>query len=151
MDCIKIHTIRAGKIDGKDPGDFAEECEESTLYLIDIDAHNRREMNFKVYEELSGIFELWIDSAPRRHYDVMDALVIGGAKVTVTPHFIRWREIERALELTENIVLKSYRREDIEKFVERGGKEIITSTRMAPMISSEVWVLKGGEICKWRT
>ncbi|AGB04919.1 hypothetical protein AciM339_1049 [Aciduliprofundum sp. MAR08-339] len=145
-----MHAVVHGKIDGKRIDDFVESFDEDLLYLIDVDSHNGGEINFKVYDELSGLFEMWIDAAPRRHYDVMDVLVIGGNKAVITPYFTRWKEITRAIELTENTVLKSYNIEDIGRFLSMGGKEVITSVRMAPLVHANTYVLKGGEICPWR-
>jgi len=148
--CIRLHTIKGGRIDGMSISKFVEVNEESLLYLLDIDSYLGREMNFKIYDELSGIFELWIDAAPRRHYDVMDILVSGGNMAIIMDHFMKPREIEKSVEITENIILKSFSFEIIEKFIMVGGKKVITSPNIASLLSGEIYVLKGGEICPWK-
>ncbi len=150
MECLKIHLVKGGKIDGMGVDEFLEDVNEGILYLLDVDSHNGREMNFKVYDEFSGIFQLWIDAAPRKHYDVMDILVSGGNMAVVNDHFMREGEIEKILELTENVILKSYRFESIEKFIRLKGKIVITSENLAPLVPAETYVFKGGEICPWR-
>ena len=145
-----MHNVRNGRIDALSPENFVERSEESILYLLDIDSHMGKEMNFKIYDALSGIFELWIDAAPRRHYDVMDILVSGGNIAIISDHFMKYKEIEKSVELTENVMLKSYKMESIEKFIMIGGKGILTSSRLAPLLSGKVYVFKGGEVCPWR-
>jgi len=141
--------LKSGKIDGMNIDDFIEKNEENTLYLLDIDSYLGSEMNFKIYDELSGIFDLWIDAAPRKHYDVMDILVSGGNMAIISDYFMKYKEIEKSVELTENIMLKSYNVEIIEKFIMIGGKKIITSFSIAPLLSVKTYVFKGGEICLW--
>lgn len=150
MNCLKIYPVMRGKIDGKKIDEFVESFDGEVLYLLDVDAHKGSEMNFKIYDELSGLFDMWIDAAPRRHYDVMDVLVIGGNKAVITPYFTMWKEIEKAIEITDNVILKSYDVGEIDKFLSMGGKEVITSARMAPIIKASTYVLKGGEICLWK-
>ena len=150
MQCLKIHTVKNGKIDFLSVGEFVEECTESTIYLIDVDSHNHREMNFRVYDVLSGIFELWIDAAPRRHYDVMDVLVSGGNIAIISDYFMKEKELRASLELSENLIFKSYQLDKIEKFITWGGKRVITSRSIAPFVSVERYIMRGGEICLWK-
>jgi len=150
VDCIRIHTVRDSHIDGFKIDKFLDNFEEDVLYMIDIDSYNRREMNLKVYDELSGLFELWIDAAPRRHYDVMDILVIGGNKAIIDSNFMTDREMEIILELTDNVVLKSYDIGRIENFIMLGGKEVITSRKLADYVHAKTYIINGGEMCLWR-
>ena len=150
MNCIKIHTVKDSRLDGLELDAFLDNFEGDILYIIDIDSYNRREMNLKIYDELSGLFELWIDAAPRRHYDVMDILVIGGNKAIIDSNFMRDKEIEKTLELTDNVILKSYDRGRIENFIMLGGEEIITSKHIADYVDAKKYIMKGGELCSWR-
>ena len=150
MNCIKIHTVKDSRLDGFELDTFLDNFEGNTLYIIDIDSYNRREMNLKIYDELSGLFELWIDAAPRRHYDVMDILVIGGNKAIIDSNFMRDKEIKKTLELTDNVILKSYDRERIENFIMLRGEEIITSKHIADYVDAKKYIMKGGELCPWR-
>ena len=150
VDCIKVHTVKDSRLDGLKLEDFLDNFEGETLYILDIDSYNRREMNLKIYDELSGLFELWIDAAPRRHYDVMDILVIGGNKAIIDSNFIKYREVEKILELTDNVILKSYDRERLENFIMLGGREVITSKKLADYINAKTYIMKGGELCLWK-
>ncbi len=145
-----MHTVKNSLIDGIKIDDFLEIFEDEAIYLLDIDSYNRHEMNLKVYDELAGLAELWIDAAPRRHYDVMDILITGGNLVVIHENFMNWREINRAIELTENLALKSYSIENIEKFVTLGGNIIITSSKIAEYINVKSYIIRGGEICLWK-
>ncbi len=150
MNCIKIHTVKDSRLDGSGLDAFLDNFEGNVLYIIDVDSYNKREMNLKTYDELSGLFELWIDAAPRRYYDVMDILVIGGNKAIIDSNFMRDKDIEKILELTDNVILKSYDKRRIENFIMFGGKEIITSKNLANYVNTRTHIIKGGELCLWR-
>ncbi len=152
VDCIKTHVVKRGKIDGLTPEKFVENAEEeSILHLIDVDFYNGREMNFGVYSELSGIFELWVDAAPRVVDDVMDVLVSGADLAVVNDALLyRRTRIEDILELTVNVALKSYNLDMIKRFQVLGGKKVITSKNIAVRLSSgEIYLQRRGAICKW--
>ncbi len=146
-----MHVLKGEKIDGIPLDRFIEDFEEDTLYLIDLQPYLRGEMSFRVYDELSGLFKLWIDAAPRRHYDVMDILVGGGDVAIIHESFMRDAEIKKALEVTENIILKSFTPLRIESFLSMGGERVITSKHLAQGVQGEVYVMTGGEVCQWRS
>jgi len=57
----------------------------------------------------------------------------------------------KTLELTENIVLKSYNTGRIEKFIKNGGKIIITSPRIASTLNMErTYIFEGREVRAWK-
>jgi len=146
-----VHTVRRKKVDGLKIDEFIDSCESSKLYLIDIDPYFGREMNFKVYRELSGIFDLWIDAAPRRVEDAMDVL-ISDAEIAVITGIYFWDPIESILEITENIALKSIYPEHAEEFVNAGGKVVILPRNIINKVNlEEKYVIKGREVCSWKT
>ena len=152
MECVKIHHVRRKRIDNMRLDEFIDECDEKTLYLLDIDPYMGREMNFKVYRELEGIYELWIDSAPRSSEDVMDILVSGGNMAVIMREFLMDGEMEKIVEMTENIALKSIFIEYLKEFVNMGGKKIISSEiAKFEFVDSglKVYTIKNGEVCRW--
>lgn len=151
MNSLRVYPVRRKKIGGLKIREFIESCEDSKLYLLDIDAYMGREMNIKVYNELSGIFDMWIDSAPRRVEDVMDLIVLGAQYAVLNDFYMEEERIMKTLELTENIVLKSYNAGRIEKFIKNGGKIIITSPRIASTLNMErIYVFEGREVRAWK-
>jgi len=151
VDCLRIHTIRKKKIDGMKIGEFVERCEEEKLYLLDIDAHLGREMNFKVYNSLSGIFDMWIDATPRRVEDIMDTIIVG-AQYAIINDIYFMESLKDVLELTDSVILKSYSLERINNFLALGGRRVMTSTAIAQNLNMEnIYVIKGREVCEWRS
>ena len=149
MKCISIHIVRRKRIDGEKIDDFVENCDEDTLYLLDLDTYFGREMNFRVYRELEGIYRMWIDSSPRIIEDVMDVLISSADIAVITGIYFR-DDIEELLNLTENVAMKSIFDEDIENFLNQGGYTIITSPRILRKVKNvEGYVFRGKEVCPW--
>ena len=150
MNCLKVHTVRRKRIDGMKIKDFIESCEDTKLYLLDIDPYFGKEMNFKVYRELSGIFDIWIDAAPRRVEDVIDALV-SDAEVSVITGVYMWDSIAEIFNMTENVAMKSIYPNHISSFLEEGGEKVIVPKNMANEIEGgEKYVMRGREVCPWK-
>ncbi len=149
--CIPVHEVRKKRVDGMKVDEFIENCDEDTLYLLDIDTYFGKEMNFKVYRELEGIYNLWIDATPRLIEDVMDILISNADLAVITGIYFR-DDLEELLELTESVAMKSIFTEDIENFLNVGGYTVITS----PIILKELknvdgYVFRGKEVCHWDT
>ena len=149
MKCISVHIVRRKRIDGEKIDDFVENYEEDTIYLLDLDTYFGREMNFRVYRELEGIYRMWIDSSPRIIEDVMDVLISSADIAVITGVYFR-DDIEELLDLTENVAMKSIFDEDIENFLNHGGYTIITSPRILRNVKNvEGYVFRGKEVCPW--
>ncbi|RLF39869.1 MAG: hypothetical protein DRN00_00860 [Thermoplasmata archaeon] len=88
------------------------------LYIMDIGGLLRNEPSLELYQKISPLIPLWIDSAPRRYEDVMDIVVAGASKVTIR------REIfEDNLEsLFKEIEIDFYEGVDIENCTRPIGK-----------------------------
>ncbi len=150
MSCLEVHTVRRKRIDGKKIDDFVEECEASKLYLIDVDTYFGREMNFKVYRELSGIFDLWLDSSPRKIEDVMDVL-ISDADVAVITGVYFWDSLDDLMGLSDNVAMKSIFEKHIIDFMNAGGKLVILPRNMANKYENlDRYVISGREVCPWK-
>jgi len=144
-----VHTVKRKRIDGLKIDEFIDNCESSSLYLIDIDPYFGREMNFKVYRELSGIYDLWIDAASRKIEDVMDVLV-SDAEVAVLTGIYFWDKLDELLEMTENVAMKSIYEKHINEFIKLGGKIIIVPRNMAARYGGKVYTITGREVCPWK-
>ncbi len=143
--------MRRKRIDGMKIDRFVEECEDSRIYLLDIDPYFGREMNFRVYRELSGIYDMWIDSAPRRVEDVVDVLV-SDAEVAVLNGFYFWDPLDELLEMTDNVAMRSVSEDHFERFLAAGGKIVILPRNMLDRFEAgEKYVIGSREVCPWKT
>jgi hypothetical protein len=76
--------------------------------------------------------------------------VAGGDYVVAHDKFIRENDLREILKLTENVILKSFEPLFIGEFLSWSGRKVLTSEKIAPTISAEAYVMRGGEICQWR-
>ncbi len=146
-----MHLVRKKRVDELKVDQFIESCEEDTLYLLDVDTYFGREMNFKVYRELEGIYKLWIDATPRVIEDVMDVLISNADMAVITGIYFR-DDLEELLELTESVTMKSIFTEDIENFLSVGGYTVITSPIILKVLKNvNGYIFRGKEVCRWDT
>ncbi|MCL4412185.1 MAG: hypothetical protein M1526_02370 [Candidatus Thermoplasmatota archaeon] len=118
-------TLSRKKIDEVDALD---KYESGPLWLIDEDYKNGRELNFKKYDELSGIYELYLDAEISSVDDVADAITGGATMVTVSEMMDR-EKLRRALFYTESLVLYVRdRREVADYFFANGGNKVYSDT-----------------------
>jgi uncharacterized protein related to proFAR isomerase len=128
---------------------FVEECDDSQIYLIDIDPYFGKEMNFKVYRELAGIYDLWIDAASRKVEDVMDVLV-SDAEVAVITGVYFWDPLEELMDMTDSVAMKSIFQKHIDEFIKLGGKIIIVPNNLVHNYEADVRVMSRQGVCPWR-
>ena len=118
-------TLSKKKIDQVDALD---KYESGPLWLIDEDYKNGRELNFKRYDELSGIYELYLDAEISSVDDVADAITGGATMVTVSEMMDR-EKLRRALFYTESLVLYVRdKREVADYFFANGGNKVYSDT-----------------------
>ncbi len=118
-------TLSRKKIDEVDALD---KYESGPLWLIDEDYKNGRELNFKKYDELSGIYELYLDAEISSVDDVADAITGGATMVTVSEMMDR-EKLRRALFYTESLVLYVRdKREVADYFFANGGNKVYSDT-----------------------
>ena len=118
-------TLSRKKIDEVDALD---KYESGPLWLIDEDYKNGRELNFKRYDELSGIYELYLDAEISSVDDVADAITGGATMVTVSEMMDR-EKLRRALFYTESLVLYVRdKREVADYFFANGGNKVYSDT-----------------------
>ena len=118
-------TLSRKKIDEVDALD---KYESGPLWLIDEDYKNGRELNFKRYDELSGIYELYLDAEISSVDDVADAITGGATMVTVSEMMDR-EKLRRALFYTESLILYIRdKREVADYFFANGGNKVYSDT-----------------------
>ncbi|MEM0128147.1 MAG: hypothetical protein QXO03_03565 [Thermoplasmatales archaeon] len=96
------------------------------LWVIDEDFKDGRELNFSLYDDLSALYNLYLDAELGHVDDVEDALTAGAHMVTVTErtNHERLREI---LSITESAIF--YVRGDSRKayyFLQNGGAYVFS-------------------------
>jgi len=102
--------------------------ESGPLWLIDEDYKDGREMNFQKYDELSGIYELYLDAEVSQVDDVADAITGGATMVTISETMER-EKLRRALFYTESLVLYiREKRELADYFFANGGNRVYSDT-----------------------
>ena len=118
-------TLSKKKIDQVDALD---KYESGPLWLIDEDYKNGRELNFKKYDELSGIYELYLDAEISSVDDVADAITGGATMVTVSAMMDR-EKLRRALFYTESLVLYVRDKSEVaDYFFANGGNKVYSDT-----------------------
>ena len=101
METIHLSYVKDGKFISGSPE------KNKLLYIIDIGGLLKNNPSFELYQKLSTLTSLWIDSAPRRFEDVMDIVIVGASRVTIRKGVFRddvsrvFREIE--IDLYEGI------------------------------------------------
>jgi len=107
-----------------------DKYESGPLWLIDEDYKNGRELNFKKYDELSGIYELYLDAEISSVDDVADAITGGATMVTVSETMDR-EKMRRALFYTESLVLYVKRKEGGRRLLfANGGNKVYSDTHL---------------------
>ncbi len=105
-----------------------EKYSSGPLWVIDNDAKGGKEMNMKIYDDLAGQYELYIDAEFRHRDDVADAITMGANMVTISEK-IEIKKMRDSLFMTENIIFY-YRMnfERMQRFLSEGGKYIYSES-----------------------
>ena len=105
-----------------------EKYESGPLWVVDEDYKSGRELNFKRYDDLSGVYELYLDAEISRVDDIEDAITGGASMVTISES-IDNEKMRRALFYTESLILYvRNNRETAEFFISNGGNRIYSDT-----------------------
>ncbi|MEM0127296.1 MAG: hypothetical protein QW078_03195 [Thermoplasmatales archaeon] len=116
--------------------DALNDYESGPLWVVDEDFKHGKELNFALYDDLSSLYNLYLDLETRHMDDVEDALTAGASMVTITDRISRDR-IGEILSITESVIL--YIRQDESKaryFLENGGSYVF----------SDVGVIAGAKV-----
>jgi hypothetical protein len=107
-----------------------ERYESGPLWLVDEDYKSGRELNFKRYDDLSGLFELYLDAEIAQVDDIADSITGGATMVTVSEN-IEKEKLKRALFYTDSLILYLRNNSEIANFfVENGGSRIYSDTQL---------------------
>lgn len=58
--------------------------ESGPLWVVDEDVKRGKELNFRIYDELSGLYEIYLDAELKYVDDVADAITSGTSLVTIS-------------------------------------------------------------------
>ncbi len=110
--------------------DALEMYESGPLWLVDEDYKNGRELNFKTYDELSGIYELYLDAEISQVDDIADSITGGATMVTLSESMDR-EKLRRALFYTDSLILYvRSNREIADFFLSSGGRRIYSDSML---------------------
>jgi hypothetical protein len=105
-----------------------EKYESGPLWVVDEDYKSGRELNFKRYDDLSGLYEVYLDAEIAHVDDIADSITAGATMVTISETLER-DKIKRALFYTSSLILfvKS-RAEAADFFIENGGGSVYSDS-----------------------
>lgn len=105
-----------------------EKYESGPLWVVDEDYKSGRELNFKRYDDLSGLYEVYLDAEIAHVDDIADSITAGATMVTMSES-IEIDRMKMALFYTNSLILyvKS-RAEAADFFIENGGSNIYSDS-----------------------
>ena len=81
----------------------------------------------------------------------MDIFVSGGDAAVMMVEYMSQNELEKVMEITDSVALKSIFKEDIMRFVDMGGRMVISYPKILNDIKNvDTYTIKNGEVCKWK-
>lgn len=105
-----------------------DKYESGPLWVIDEDFKSGRELNFKRYDDLSGLYEIFLDGEFKHEDDIADAITAGAAMVTLSENVDRER-IKKILFYTESLILYVNSNEgSADFFFDVGGQSIYSDS-----------------------
>lgn len=100
------------------------------IWIIDNDAKLGKEMNIRIYDDLAGQYELYVDGEFKHKDDVADAITMGANMVTIS-EYIDNRGMRDSLFITENIILYFRGNKDkLALFRSEGGQYIYSNDEL---------------------
>ena len=107
-----------------------ERYESGPLWLVDEDYKNGKELNFKRYDDLSGLYELYLDAEISQVDDIADSITGGAAMVTISENIDK-EKLKRALFYTDSLILYFRNNSEIvDFFTANGGSRIYSDTQL---------------------
>ncbi|MCL4446945.1 MAG: hypothetical protein M0Z77_01445 [Thermoplasmatales archaeon] len=105
-----------------------EKYESGPLWLVDEDYKNGRELNFKKYDDLSGVYELYLDAEISQVDDIADSITGGATMVTVSEAMER-EKLRKALFYTDSLILYvKNNNEVVNYFLANGGSKVYSDS-----------------------
>lgn len=122
---IPLITIRKNKIS---EADELGKYESGPLWIQDNDVKRGRELNFRIYDELSGLYEIYLDAELKYEDDVADSITAGATMVTISES-IDGDKMKRMLFYTDSLIF--YLRRDsrlCDFFINNGGMYVYSDS-----------------------
>jgi len=125
MEIIPLIKIRKNRIINEidDIDTYLEKIKPKKLYILDLDGIERNKPNLCTFQRLSKIYDIWVDNGPRNLGDIVDILMSGAEKITITSDLYDDLHIEQIRYITENMI---YEKIDIS---EKDEKSIVFSSK----------------------
>ncbi len=98
---IPYVTLRSKKIVEIDE---LERYESGPLWIMDEDFRSGKELNFRRYDDLSGLYEIYLDGEFRHEDDIADAITGGATMVTVYGDMDK-EKLRKVLFYTDSVIL----------------------------------------------
>ncbi|MEM0133979.1 MAG: hypothetical protein QXU18_01955 [Thermoplasmatales archaeon] len=105
-----------------------EKYESGPLWLIDEDYKKGRELNFKRYDDLAGVYELYLDAEISHVDDVADSITGGATMVTISESMER-EKLKAVLFYTDSLIFYFRGNMDLaDFFFANGGSRVYSDT-----------------------
>lgn len=92
--------------------ELPESSDGEIVYVKDFDGIVKDAPNLNLYQKLSDKHDLWVDAGPRTFGDVVDIIMAGANRITITGNLFPMKEISNIKELTDSMI---YTNVDLEK------------------------------------
>lgn len=141
---IPAVTLRKKKIL---EADEMERYESGPLWVFDEDYKNGRELNFKRYDDLSGLYELYLDAEISHVDDIADAITGGATMVTMSESMSK-EKMKKALFYTDSIILYTKGNRDVLSFfIANGGNYAYSDSVLIDRIQAQFTTKLNCDIC----
>jgi len=118
MDIVPLIYIKNRKLLGAVEGktlsinELPESSDGETVYVKDFDGIEKNVPNLNIYQKLSDKHNMWIDAGPRTFGDVVDIVMAGANRITITGNLFPMKDVPNIKEVTDSMV---YANADFEK------------------------------------
>ncbi|MGP6239570.1 hypothetical protein ACNF40_04020 [Cuniculiplasma sp. SKW4] len=122
MQCL---IINGGSIFGYKNMTQIARFPEDEAFVIDMDALNRYQFNFKLYSEISKYIEFTLMAYPYKENDLIDLMISGASRVVIN-NTLDDEKLRNFFDITDELVMRCSTPMDIRRFNEFGGNMYLT-------------------------
>ncbi len=121
--------------------------ESGPLWVVDEDYKSGRELNFKRLDELSGVYEVYLDAEILRVDDVADSITGGATMVTISERMER-EKMKMALFYTDSLILYVRSNKEVTDFFRgNGGSRVYSDSSISDVQSVDFTSILGCQSC----
>lgn len=80
---------------------------DENIYVLDTDGIEKDKPNLCLYQKLSKVHALWVDTGPRVLGDIVDVIMAGATNITVRKNLWHELDVSSIKEITENKIYAS--------------------------------------------